>query len=496
VLRDEVGTGEGKGAHQHAVEHHAERVEVRRCVGVACAHDLLGRHERERAHHRASEGGLRIHEMRDAEVSHLHLPRGSEEDVGRLEVAVHDATPVHGVERSEHRARDVLGDEGRERHRSFALRQTVLERPCGHELHDEQGPVGDVVEDPHHVRMLEARGDPGFAGEAREGVASLGPAARAEHLHGHVAGGEDIVRGEHATRASCAERAQDSVATEEQLARLRVRRRVLGGEHGRCRHGLERKLRRMDAEAVEDLARRVEEPDRDQGAQEPWQRLSLDVRALHRPLERAHCVLGATEAKQDAAEGERARGVVGRLEQAPLVQDPGAAEITRALVDACGEAELARALVERGGFLEVTGGATQRGGVGRTTAQLGVIGRAARRVRLVLERSEGALDEAGVVRGSGVFVRVLGVLGGEGQRDGLVMSPHLGQDIRSLAQGAGLAEAACGLVVLAARKECSDVGQRHGQSSVRGSSDQRIAPWSIATSPPVTKGTEAERGAS
>ena len=97
VLRDEVGAEERQPAGDRLEQRDAERVEVggdrdRR------AGDLLGRHVRERADQAAGLGLAEVDEVRDAEVAELRGAARVEEDVRRLDVAVHDAAVVRRLE--------------------------------------------------------------------------------------------------------------------------------------------------------------------------------------------------------------------------------------------------------------------------------------------------------------------------------------------------------------------------------------------------------------
>ena len=86
---------------EQSVEHDANRVEIGSAVDLA-AEDLLGRHVRGRAHHVAAlREVLGAQHARDPEVHDLDDPHLGDHQVGRLQVAVHDAGAVRVRERVE-----------------------------------------------------------------------------------------------------------------------------------------------------------------------------------------------------------------------------------------------------------------------------------------------------------------------------------------------------------------------------------------------------------
>jgi hypothetical protein len=115
---------EGAGASGELVQHGAEREEIAARVERLHAR-LLRRHVEERAERRAGArqlalldrgGHLRLDrgggvqardQLGQAEVEDLHLARPREEDVGRLDVAVHDALVVGGREPVGHLDREL-----------------------------------------------------------------------------------------------------------------------------------------------------------------------------------------------------------------------------------------------------------------------------------------------------------------------------------------------------------------------------------------------------
>jgi hypothetical protein len=132
--------GERSGAGDQLVEHDAEGEDVAARVGVM-AFDLLGRHVRQRAQHRAfrrQRRGGGFHEagavvsggaldLRESEIEDLH-PALREQDVAGLQVAVDDAFFVRGIER----VQDLLGQLERPSERHGSAQSLAL-----NVLHDE-----------------------------------------------------------------------------------------------------------------------------------------------------------------------------------------------------------------------------------------------------------------------------------------------------------------------------------------------------------------------
>ena len=107
---------------------------------------------------------------RDAEVGELDVAALVQQDVGGLDVAVHDAGRVRAVDRLGQRAQDRQRPVGRHP----ALLQRVGERAARDVLHDQQHGVvdRDRVEHRHEVRVRERRAHPRLA-HARGGRSSL-----------------------------------------------------------------------------------------------------------------------------------------------------------------------------------------------------------------------------------------------------------------------------------------------------------------------------------
>ena len=182
-------------AGEHPVGDGAQRELIGASVdGVGLAARLLGRHVRRRA--QQIDG---VRDLRGAERS-FEMPKSStltsssvwpstvgQEDVRRLEIAVHDAVRVRERQRGRHR----VDDAGDRRPAAAGRRcsRASRSRPC-EVLHDEVGTrVGrDVeVEDLDDVGMAKLRHDLGFAAEARERVLVLRQ-LREQQLHRELPG--------------------------------------------------------------------------------------------------------------------------------------------------------------------------------------------------------------------------------------------------------------------------------------------------------------------
>ena len=111
-------------------EHHAEREDVRALIDARSA-QLLGRHVLELA---AEPPGLRVAVrvggLRDPEVEDLHHPLGSNHDIRRREVSVHDleqpAVKAFGLVRVLETFEDLKQDVQRDPQRNAAMRHHLL----------------------------------------------------------------------------------------------------------------------------------------------------------------------------------------------------------------------------------------------------------------------------------------------------------------------------------------------------------------------------------
>ena len=192
-----------------SIEHAAERVDVGAPVDLL-ALDLLGRHIRGRADDLPGARQLRVAggggELGQAEVDQLRrlavLGVGREQDVGRLEIAMHDAGGVRRVEAPAQPLRD--GERALDRQRP-ALDE-VGERLAAHVLHDDERRIADdEIEEARHVRVLDGGDRLRLVLEALAEL-GVGEQLRLEQLDGHAHADGDVLGDEDLAHAARAER--------------------------------------------------------------------------------------------------------------------------------------------------------------------------------------------------------------------------------------------------------------------------------------------------
>ena len=172
----EVRARERQSPGGHLVHHAAQRIDVAAAVDlVRLPRTLLRRHVRRRAHHHAGlrlAGGIAlvVGDAGDAEVDDLDEVLLSlvddQVDVVGLQVAVHDALAVRGLERLAALHQDRPGDFQRD---GDVLPEQVLHRPALEELHHEVVAVvlGDVsLDDFEDVFVADDVDGPRFVVEA------------------------------------------------------------------------------------------------------------------------------------------------------------------------------------------------------------------------------------------------------------------------------------------------------------------------------------------
>ena len=202
---------ERPAAGEHLVEDDAQREEVGAAVG-ALAPQLFRRHVAHRAHQGGGPSRLRPPRQRavqrgQAEVEDLHPAVDADEDVLRLEIAVHDAAGVSGGEPSGNLERDLQG--GRERQRAGA--EPRPQRFALEAFGDEVRGAAVVAHVIHRddIGVIEGAGGPGFVVQRREALA-VGR-MRQQQLDRHVASDPLVPGAPHFAGAAGAEPALDRV---------------------------------------------------------------------------------------------------------------------------------------------------------------------------------------------------------------------------------------------------------------------------------------------
>ena len=118
VREQDRGVGAARERHvagQQLVAHRGQRVAVARGCGATAAHQFrrqVGQRAEDRARPRSGRRHLAVTREPEVREQHATIPH---KDVGRLDVAVHDARRVRVVERPRHRAQDRERISGRAR---------------------------------------------------------------------------------------------------------------------------------------------------------------------------------------------------------------------------------------------------------------------------------------------------------------------------------------------------------------------------------------------
>ena len=192
-------------------EHEAERVEVGAPVEPARG-ALLRRRVARGAEHRARRlGPARLGERAgEAEVGDAHDAVLVEEEVGRLDVAVHEPAAVRVLERRGDLAADVRGLRRREPDAGVEhpAQRAALEQL---EDHERDAVVLAPVVDGHDVRVVQRRRELGLGAEPAQ-EARVVRKARVEDLDRDASAQPDVVRGIDAAARACTDRAEQAVA--------------------------------------------------------------------------------------------------------------------------------------------------------------------------------------------------------------------------------------------------------------------------------------------
>ena len=149
------GGAEGRPADQELVQDGPEAVDVgRRPDLLAMPPGLLGGHVagRPQDRPRLRQAAVLPDAPGQAEVGHVRLPLGIEQDIGRLQVAVQVAVPVRVVDRACHGRQEPRGREGIPDQAGDVPREAPAIDPLHGEV--EAAPAVDLV-DRHDVRVVE-----------------------------------------------------------------------------------------------------------------------------------------------------------------------------------------------------------------------------------------------------------------------------------------------------------------------------------------------------
>ena len=165
----------------------------------------------------------RVQRLREPEVEHLHRAVAADLDVGGLQIAMHDAQVVRGLERFG----DLPGDRQRlgDRHRSaLDQRRKIVALD---QLHHQRADAVRFLEavDVRDVGVIERCEHLGFAGEAGQALGVLGEVLR-QDLDGDVAVEPGVARAVDLPHASLTELGGDLVRTESRAGGQRHRRNV------------------------------------------------------------------------------------------------------------------------------------------------------------------------------------------------------------------------------------------------------------------------------
>ena len=202
---------EGRGAHQHLVEDHPQRIEIGAYISRVALR-LLGTEIGGRADHRpglGQVGGL-IPNPGYPEVGHLHRAVRVEHDISRLDVSVDHPQTVGYGQGQNHLPGDLHGPAGRHGH---SLLGDVAQAIPLHQLHHHEIRAVRLppVVDAHDVGMVQVGGGLGLPSEpANEGLVLTVGAGKDFDRHPPAQG--QIHRQIHIGHASLGQVAHQSVA--------------------------------------------------------------------------------------------------------------------------------------------------------------------------------------------------------------------------------------------------------------------------------------------
>ena len=262
--------------------------------------------------------------MGDAEIAELGGAARVEEHVRRLDVAVHDAAVMRGLESADDVERHPA-DLGRRQ--PLPRGEPLLERAAGEVFHDQEAALDRDVVDLDQRRVPQRGGEPGLAHEPLVG----GAAARAgseEHLDRDAAAGDLVDREEHAARGASTEQPVDAIAARDDLAiATRLALGVGIPPRPQVRVEIGGHLGIVDAQLEQRVARAVAEAHRGERRHEVALRLDPQLGVPARLLQQPRRVVVRPATGKDPAERELERRLLGgrREVERALEQPPGLA---------------------------------------------------------------------------------------------------------------------------------------------------------------------------
>jgi hypothetical protein len=217
-LVDHIATLERGPAGKGEIEGAADAVEVAADIGPGGVAKLLRAGVIERSQHGvgARDSLLFTHGPGQAKVENLGVAIGHDHDVRGLDVAMHQARLVGGVQAIEH----LQEEPGRvaDAQRSVPLAADHVEKAHAGNVfqHDEVDvSLGAHGQSPGHVGMIAALGKLHLAAETDQATRLLDGFPRRQHLDGDLAKGLLVDRQEHFPHAPFAQRTEDPAAAQE-----------------------------------------------------------------------------------------------------------------------------------------------------------------------------------------------------------------------------------------------------------------------------------------
>lgn len=214
------GAPERRAALHRRVQRGAERPQVGGGPGVLAAH-AFGGQVVDRADDLPGAGDRRVAlHLGDAEVREQYPPVGGQQDVARLDVAVHDAGGVRGAQGAQHPQPDAGG---LGRLQPLAVPDRVGERAALDQLHDDPRPVVVLQHVVHgdDGRVVDPRGRPclGLGTRQQHRTVTVGDVERGRQFLDGDRPVEHLVPGTpYAAHAPAADRVDEPVAAREKLA--------------------------------------------------------------------------------------------------------------------------------------------------------------------------------------------------------------------------------------------------------------------------------------